>query len=60
MRLSPVKEIAPVSKVLIGAVINAALQRTGVDLLPLPGYWGASILVLFQAQTCKVLSAKLE
>jgi UDP-N-acetyl-D-galactosamine dehydrogenase len=41
MRLSPVKEIAPVSKILIEIVINAALQYTVVDLLLLPGYWVA-------------------
>lgn len=56
----PVKEIAHVSKTLVRPWLDCALQRTMVDLPLPPGYWVALILVLFQAQTCKVSSGKLE
>jgi hypothetical protein len=60
MRLRSCKGNSPCFQDSHRAGINAALQRTVVDLLALPGYWVASILVLFQAQTCNVSSGKLE
>jgi UDP-N-acetyl-D-galactosamine dehydrogenase len=64
LRLSPVKEIAPVSKILITpafhqAVINAAVQRNAVDLLLLPGYWVAPILRAFSGPDLQGIKRKI-